>query len=55
MNLRGVMKELLAAGMHLNDSKIQLKKKKVLFLGYDVLAAKFCLDSYIQEQNLLLC
>lgn len=45
------MNKISKAGIHLNASKIWLKKEKVLFLGYDVFAAKFRLDANIHKQN----
>lgn len=48
----GIMiKKLKEAGMHVNADKIQLWKEKVLFLGYDVLAGEFSLNTYVQEQK----
>lgn len=37
--------------MHVNTKKIQLEKKQMLFLGYDVFAGLFSLNTYVQEQK----
>lgn len=49
-NLRGVLFVLVKASIHVNANKNQCAQKEVKFLGYDILARYFNLDTYVQEQ-----
>lgn len=38
-------------GMHENKEKIQLGRNHALFLGFDICAGQFSLDSYVEMQK----
>lgn len=46
-----VLGKLHEAGMHVNREKMQLGKEHVLFLGFDIHATQFILDTYVEAQR----
>lgn len=49
--VRKAIDNLNLGDMHVNDDKIYCSQKKVMFLGYDIMAGGFSLDTYVQEQK----
>lgn len=50
-NLDKVFSKLMEARMHINEEKMQLGRKHVLFLGYDVGGGSYSLDCYVATQQ----
>lgn len=52
--LRKVLRVLNEYDLHANESKLRLSKKEINFLGYDLVAGCFSLDSQVAEQREIL-